>query len=151
MPPQLKRLIPLFLAFIGLFLIVRYLLIPDSFGQFGHYRGASLLDNESHDMVHASRAQCYECHEDIKDKLDNDVHADLSCLTCHGPGLSHVDNPEADNIIKESGRQFCGRCHHINAARPLDVVYQVDIKTHHIETDDCIECHNPHQVWEGLE
>ena len=151
MPPQLKRLIPLFVAFIGLFLIIRYLLIPDSFGQYGHYRGDSLIDNASKEVVFASREQCIECHEDVKEKLENDVHADLSCLTCHGPGLAHVDNPEADNIIKESGREFCGRCHHINAARPIDVVFQVDIKTHHTENDNCIECHNPHQVWEGLE
>ena len=39
MLPQLRVLIALFAAFIIVFLVVRKLLIPDSFGQFGHYRG----------------------------------------------------------------------------------------------------------------
>ncbi|MEN8226576.1 MAG: cytochrome c3 family protein [Bacteroidota bacterium] len=151
MPAQLKRLIPLFIIFVGLFLIVRYFLVPDSFGQYGHYRGESLKDNASKEVVFASREQCYDCHEDMQEKLENDVHSDLSCLTCHGPGLAHVTDPIEAKISKESGREFCGRCHDMNAARPIDVVLQVDIKTHHTEKQDCIECHNPHQVWEGLE
>lgn len=151
MPTQLKRLIPLFIVFIGLFLIVRSLLIPDSFGQYGHYRGDALLDNASLEKVFTTKESCFECHDDIREKLENDVHADLSCLVCHGPGLIHADNPEADNILKESGREFCGRCHKLNVARPMDVVFQVDIKTHHIEIENCIDCHNPHEVWEGLQ
>ena len=150
MPAQLKRLIPLFIIFIGLFLIARYLLIPDSFGQYGHYRGDSLIDNASREIVFASREQCVECHEEMQEKLENGVHADLSCLTCHGPGLAHVNDPFEAEISKESGREFCGRCHNINAARPIDVIFQVDIKTHHTEKQNCIECHNPHEVWEGL-
>ena len=151
MPVQLKRLIPLFVVFIGLFLLIRYLLIPDSFGQFGHYRGDSLQDNAAKEIVHSTEETCYECHDDIKEIVKNDSHASLSCLTCHGPGLSHAEDPLENPITKESGREFCGRCHQINAARPLDVVFQVDIKTHHTEIEDCIGCHNPHQVWEGLE
>lgn len=151
MPAQLKRLIPLFIIFIGLFLTVRHLLIPDSFGQYGHYRGDALIDNASKAMIYSTKEACFECHDDIQEILENDVHAGLSCLTCHGPGLQHVENPAADNIGKESGREFCGRCHHLNAARPIDVVFQVDIKTHHTEEADCIDCHNPHQVWEGLQ
>lgn len=150
MPTQLKRLIPLFIIFIGLFLIVRYLLIPDSFGQFGHYRGDSLIDNASKEIVFATKESCFECHDDIQEKLENDMHAELSCLTCHGPGQAHVNDPFEGKITKESGREFCGRCHHINAARSIDVVYQVDIKTHNAEMN-CIECHNPHEVWEGME
>jgi len=150
MPTQLKRLIPLFIVFIGLFLIIRSLLIPDSFGQYGHYRGDALKDNASKANVFATKESCYDCHDDIREILEDDMHADLSCLACHGPGLVHVDNPEADNIIKESGREFCGRCHKFNAARPMDVVFQVDIKDHHPEKENCIECHNPHEVWADL-
>ncbi len=46
---------------------------------------------------------------------------------------THVEDPELGNITKESGREFCGRCHDINPARSTDVVFQVDIKTHHTE------------------
>lgn len=151
MPVQLKRLIPLFIIFIGLFLTVRHLLIPDSFGQYGHYRGDALIDNASKASIYATKDACFECHDDIQEMLENDAHAGLSCLICHGPGLQHVEDPTAVNIRKESGRGFCGRCHHLNAARPIDVVFQVDITKHHKEEPDCIDCHNPHQVWEGLQ
>ncbi len=151
MPIQLKRLLPLFIIFIGLFLIVRHFLVPDTFGQYGHYRGDALIDNASRNLVHASKEDCHECHSDIQEKLENDMHASLSCLVCHGPGLMHVADPLAENIEKMSGRTFCGRCHQLNAARSTDMIYQIDIATHHTEKDNCIECHNPHEVWEGLE
>jgi len=34
MPPQIKRLLPLFVVFIGLFLLARHFLIPESFGKY---------------------------------------------------------------------------------------------------------------------
>ena len=151
MPSQLKRLIPLFILFVGLFLVLRHFLIPESFGQYGHYRGNSLLDNASREMVYADREDCHACHSDILKLLENEMHASLSCLICHGPGRSHVENPQLGNITKESGREFCGRCHDINPSRPADVVFQVDILIHHMEKTDCIECHNPHSLWEGME
>ena len=103
------------------------------------------------ELVHASKEDCYDCHDDIQEKLYNDLHADLSCLICHGPGLEHVNNPEAGNILKTSSREFCGRCHQLNAARSTDVIWQVDITTHYTEKENCIDCHNPHEVWEGVE
>ncbi len=109
------------------------------------------MDNASRNSVHASKEDCFLCHDDIQAIVENDSHAGLSCLICHGPGLEHVDNPEADNILKKSGREFCGKCHHLNAARSADIIIQVDINTHHTEKDNCIECHNPHEVWEGME
>jgi hypothetical protein len=151
MPAQLRRLIPMFVVFIGLFLLIRHFLVPDTFGQYGHYRGDALVDIESSEPVHASKEDCYDCHSDMKEMIENDVHAELSCLICHGTGRVHADNPESTNIEKHSGREFCGRCHQLNAARLPWVITQIDIKTHHTELDNCIECHNPHQVWEGLE
>ena len=34
---------------------------------------------------------------------------------------------------------------------PPILFFQVDINTHHTEKENCIECHNPHEVWEGIE
>ena len=56
MPPQIKRLLPLFALFIGLFLLVRHLLIPESFGEFGHYRGNSLGENADKPLHYAGKA-----------------------------------------------------------------------------------------------
>ncbi len=150
MPPQLKTLIPLFVVFIGLFLLVRHLLIPESFGEYGFYRGDALTDIASNEKRVASKAMCVECHWDVQEIIENDVHADLSCIICHGPGLTHVEDPEAGNIEKISGREYCGKCHETNPARPADVITQVDLATHNADFENCTDCHNPHQVWEGL-
>lgn len=151
MPVQINRILLLIITFVGLFLLIRFFLIPDSFGQYGHYRGDSLLDNESRALVFADVEDCKACHSDILETLENEMHAGLSCLICHGPGGRHVEDPQLGNIAKESGREFCGRCHDIHPARSTDMVFQVDILTHHTEKTDCIECHNPHALWEGME
>jgi NAD-dependent dihydropyrimidine dehydrogenase PreA subunit len=148
MPPQLKVLLPLFAIFIAIFLVIRSLLIPESFFEYGHYRGNSLIDNANKDLVFANKRTCIECHPDIYEKLLSDLHSGLSCIVCHGPGLEHSISPDSTNIVKKSGRAHCGRCHSINPARAKDAITQIDIAVHHIEKDNCIECHNPHQVWE---
>lgn len=151
MPVQLRRLLPLFAIFIAIFLVIRYFLVPDSFGQYGHYRGDALKDVASKELFHASKEDCFDCHDDIREKLENDSHAGLSCIICHGPGLAHTNDPWENSIEKQGGRKFCGRCHNINAARSTDVVFQIDIRNHNPEFENCIECHNPHEVWEGIE
>jgi DnaJ-class molecular chaperone len=148
MPPQLKVLIPLFVIFIAIFVVIRHFLVPVSFGEYGHYRGNSLIDNANREIVYSTKETCIECHPDINEKLQSDLHAHLSCVVCHGPGLEHANSPDASNIIKLSGRDHCGRCHGLNPARAKDAITQIDVKAHHIEKDNCIECHNPHQVWE---
>ncbi len=151
MPAQINRILLLFIVFIGLFLVVRHFLIPETFGQYGHYRGDSLIDNAGREKTFADAEDCHACHSDILEKLESEMHAGLSCLICHGPGRIHVEDPQSGNIAKESGREFCGRCHDSHPARSNDVVFQVDINTHHTEKTDCIECHNPHTLWEGME
>ena len=148
MPPQLKVLLPLFTIFILIFLVISHFLVPDSFYENGHYRSNALHDLANMEMLTASKETCIECHPDINEKLLSDKHSGLSCLVCHGPGLVHANDPGSLNIIKKSGREHCGRCHSINPARSENVITQIDIAEHNIETDNCIECHNPHQVWE---
>jgi hypothetical protein len=148
MPPQLKVLLPLFAIFILVFIVIRHFLVPDTFGQYGHYRGNSLIDNENRPQVYSNKATCIECHPDIYEKLQSDLHTGLSCVICHGPGLEHANSPDTLNIIKKSGREHCGRCHNINPARAAGAITQIDVSQHHTEKNDCIECHNPHAVWE---
>jgi len=147
MPPQLKRLIPLFVIFIGLFLLARYFLVPESFGKYGHYRALSLEDNAAVKLNYAGQEACAECHDDVAAAKSLDLHADISCETCHGPGRAHADNPDSAQVIKPSGREFCGLCHAIMPGRNSKVVTQVDLSDHNTGKD-CIECHNPHKPWE---
>ena len=44
---HLIRLVLLFILILAGFLVVRKLLIPHSFGEFGHYRGDSVMENMS--------------------------------------------------------------------------------------------------------
>jgi hypothetical protein len=148
-PPQLKRLALAFALFITLFLVLRHFLIPETFGQYGHYRGASLIDNTQPEIHFAGQQACFECHQDIEDLKSQDVHSGIHCETCHGPGQKHVVSGEASDILKPSGREFCGLCHAKNAAKKKEAVFQIDLAKHNIDKN-CVECHNPHQPWEML-
>ncbi len=148
-PPQLPRLALAFAIFISLFLVARHYLVPPSFGQYGHYRGDALIDNALPEIHYAGQKACFDCHQDIQDLKAADVHSGIHCETCHGPGQKHVGSTEAADIIKPTGREFCGRCHSKNAARQENAIFQIDINKHNIGKN-CIECHNPHSPWETI-
>jgi hypothetical protein len=145
-PPQLTRLAIAFTVFIAMFLVLRHFLVPDTFGEFGHYRGASLADNQLPEIHYAGQVACLECHQDVEDLKKEDVHSEIHCETCHGPGQKHVTSGEAKDIVKPSSREFCGNCHGMNAAKPKSAVFQIDVNKHNVGKN-CIECHNPHQPW----
>ena len=63
------------------------------------------------EIHYAGQQACFECHQDIEDLKAQDVHSGIHCETCHGPGQKHVVSGEAADILKPSGREFCGSCH----------------------------------------
>lgn len=146
-PPQINRLLLAFAIFIFLFMLARHFLRPDTFGEYGPYRAAALIDNAQFEIHYSGQQACFKCHQDIEDKKSPDVHSDLHCETCHDPGQKHVLSSKAADILKPAGREFCGSCHTMNAARSKNVVNQVDLNKHNTGKN-CIECHNPHQPWE---
>ena len=127
-------------------MLLRYLLIPDTFGEFGHYRGASLIDNASPEIHYSGQEACFVCHQDVEDLKKQDVHSEIHCETCHGPGQKHVLSSLPADILKPAGRDFCGSCHALNAAKKKDAIFQVDLSEHNVGKN-CIDCHNPHQPW----
>jgi hypothetical protein len=149
-PPQLKRLSLAFAIFITLFILLRKLLVPDTFGQYGHYRGASLSDNALPEIHFSGQKACLECHQDIEDLKQADVHSGIHCETCHGPGQKHVLSGEASDILRPGSREFCGVCHDKNAAKRNDAIIQIKLSEHNTDKN-CIECHNPHQPWKMKE
>ncbi len=149
MPPQLKTLLPLFAIFVVLFLVVRHFLIPESFGEIGHYRANAIEEIGAHPVHYAGKAVCADCHDTEAELLKSDMHTSLSCEVCHGPNAKHAEDYEIKQfLVKDGSREFCGRCHSLNAARKIEVVNQIDINEHHPEREKCIDCHNPHAVWE---
>jgi len=143
-PPQLSRLALAFAIFISLFLMLRHFLVPDTFGEYGHYRGASLIDNAQPEIHYSGQKACFECHQDIEDLKKQDAHKEIHCETCHGPGQKHVLSGESADILKPTSREFCGRCHDMNAAKQKSVIKQIDLKKNNVGKN-CLECHNPHQ------
>ncbi len=149
MPVQLKTLIPLFAVFIILFLVARHFLIPESFGKYGHYRADSIDEIGALPVNYAGKAICIECHDTEAELLASDAHSGLSCEICHGPNAKHGEDYEIKEfLIKDGSRASCGRCHSLNPARKIEVINQIDTKEHHPEKEKCIDCHNPHAVWE---
>ena len=149
MPPQIKRLLLVFGIFILVFIIVRQLLVPPSFGEFGHYRGKSLIENMDKPLAYAGSDSCMRCHAENAAMKDTSVHASLKCEVCHGPCLQHVLHPKDVKPQKPITREFCGLCHSKNAARNKDVIPQIDLKEHNTD-QKCVECHNPHNPWKDL-
>jgi hypothetical protein len=150
MPPQIKRLTLVFAVFFLLFLTARYFLVPESFGEYGHYRGLALGENLEKTPGYAGQKACEDCHSDITELKAGNVHASLSCETCHGPGTEHINS--TDSVIPMQvprTREFCALCHAKNAARKAGNVVQVDIAVHNPD-QKCIECHNPHNPWEQI-
>ncbi|MBI2091892.1 MAG: hypothetical protein HYT75_02710 [Deltaproteobacteria bacterium] len=141
-PPQIKRLAIAFTLFIGLFIAVRYFLVPKSFGKLGHYRADSIEEVAALPTHYAGQSICAGCHEEIlKTKLKGS-HAKIECETCHGAALKHTEDPMAVKPTKPKGRAFCGLCHSKNAARPKNMP-QVDFEQHNAGMD-CYLCHVAH-------
>ncbi|MFH1320143.1 MAG: hypothetical protein ABII90_05745 [Bacteroidota bacterium] len=147
MPIQIKRLLIAFIIFVSIFLVIRQFLIPESFGEFGHYRALSLKENEDHEMKYVGVSTCNNCHDDIVSGKQDDLHEALDCETCHGPGYIHAGSPEAGQLEIPEERESCGRCHSFNPARPKKYITQVDLSEHNVDKK-CIQCHNPHKPWD---
>jgi hypothetical protein len=130
--------------------VARTALVPKTFGEHGHYRFAAIEEAKQLPMHHAGAAVCADCHDDIVALHDKDAHTGVTCETCHGPGLAHVDAGGDGAIRRPDGRDACLVCHRLMLARPgefpqvtpaehLQSVGVADLET------PCITCHDPHE------
>jgi len=81
---HLFRFAGLFVLAFLLFLVVRHFVVPKSFGQYGHYRGAAMGEIAAHPTKFVGHETCEGCHSDVADKKKAGKHAGLSCEACHG-------------------------------------------------------------------
>ena len=143
MPPQIVRLLLLTVAIVGSYLVARVFLTPQSFGQYGWYRGNALEELATRDRVFAGKKECEICHSEEFEKLLKHEHKTLSCESCHGPVQAHVDDPENERNKPDKGNAVaCLRCHEGNPSRPK-WLKQINSKTHYTG-EKCTECHVPH-------
>ena len=90
--------------------------MPESFGQYGHYRGKALAEIAAREPFWARRGACDKCHDKIVQKLAQAEHQGLSCETCHGPSKAHVESPEVK--LPKMSYDKCVRCHAASPSRP---------------------------------
>lgn len=128
----------------------RSLFVPDTWGQFGWYRGASVEEYRGLPARHGGDASCESCHDSEFADHAASGHSVVNCELCHAPLSAHIadDDKIADMPVLESN-ELCLRCHHLLRARPADFP-QVQPRQHVIEQggeyspDACFDCHEPH-------
>ncbi len=134
---------------VALFLIVRAILVPHSFGEFGYYRGRAIAQVAALPMHFAGHQACRSCHADVVALKRSGVHAGLHCEACHGPQAAHVANPAAVRPVLPRVATLCIRCHAYNPARPHSFP-QIVVKQHDPGGLACNTCHQPHSPLQGF-
>ena len=139
---HLLRFAGLFVLAFLVFLVVRGYVVPKSFGQYGHYRGAAIGEIADRPVKFAGHEACETCHSDEADKKKSGKHAHVNCEACHGALASHADDPSTGKPVLPDTAALCARCHTASAAKPKGFP-QVD-PANHSNGISCETCHNPH-------
>ncbi|NVN89284.1 MAG: ammonia-forming cytochrome c nitrite reductase subunit c552 [Desulfuromonadales bacterium] len=62
-------------------------------------------------QLNDGRAQCYECHEEVKALKEGSKHASLACTTCHDKMDAHMKDPEKNKPVTIIDQALCAKCH----------------------------------------
>lgn len=139
---HLLRFAFLFCVAFVVFLVIRHFVVPKSFGEYGHYRGAAISEIAARPVHFAGQQRCEECHTDVASLKQSGVHAGVRCEACHGPLAGHTDDPGNVLPAKLDTAQLCVRCHAASAAKPKNFP-QVAAEEHSGGVP-CETCHQPH-------
>jgi Cytochrome c554 and c-prime len=155
---HLFRFAGLFVLAFLVFLVVRHYVVPKSFGQYGHYRGAAIGEIAARPVTFAGHEACETCHSDEADKKKAGKHAHVNCEACHGaqalhadvmsgnpvaPEMaSHADDPATMKPVLPDTAVLCARCHTASAAKPKG--FPQVAPADHSQGLSCETCHNPH-------
>jgi hypothetical protein len=142
-----------FLALIaGVIVLVlgRAFFVPDTWGQYGAYRGAALDQHHGKAPRLGGNAACAECHDDQLEEIADGVHASLACEGCHAPLSSHVQDGEliAEMSIRRRA-ELCLLCHEKLAARPeshpqINLTQHLEEQGGDVGPESCFDCHEAH-------
>jgi uncharacterized CHY-type Zn-finger protein len=139
---HLIRFAGLFVVAFLVFLVVRHYVVPKSFGQYGHYRGAAMGEIAAHPAKYAGHQACENCHTDILDVKKDGKHAHVNCEACHGALANHADDPASVTPVKPDTAVLCAQCHAASAAKPKG--FPQVAPAEHSNGLACETCHNPH-------
>jgi transcription elongation factor Elf1 len=129
------------LAFLA-FLVIRHYVVPKSFGQYGHYRGAAIAEIAARPVHFAGHQKCESCHSDVLDVKKKGKHANVNCEACHGPLANHADDPADVTPPNLDTAVLCVRCHAASSAKPR--TFPQVVAADHANGVPCETCHQPH-------
>lgn len=144
---HLLRFAGLFVIAFLVFWVVRGYVVPKSFGEYGHYRGAAITEIAALPMHYAGHQACEQCHTDVAATHAKGMHAHVNCEACHGPLAAHASDPSAVTPKLPDTAVLCARCHTASAAKPKNFP-QVN-PAEHSGGMPCQTCHNPHDPMPG--
>lgn len=139
---HLLRFAGLFVLAFIIFLVVRKFVVPKSFGEYGHYRGAAIGEIAAHPVHFAGHQACEACHTGIADEKRSGKHAHVNCEACHGPLAKHADDPASVTPAKLDTAVLCVRCHAASVAKPRG--FPQGDAADHANGVPCETCHKPH-------
>ena len=140
----------LLVAGVLLLVLGRSLFVPDTWGQFGEYRGSNVAEQMAVPVRHGDNFACAECHADESETLADSGHSSLACEACHAPMALHAtDGAKIGDMPVRKDQKLCLDCHLHLDARPSGHP-QIHPKKHVEEQggepgDSCWECHEAHE------
>jgi transcription elongation factor Elf1 len=139
---HLIRLGAVMLVFVAVFAVIRQFLVPKTFGEYGHFRGAVLEELRAAEPVFAGQETCAGCHDEVVQVKAKGRHGGVSCEACHGPQAKHAaEMSEKPQRLEPVA--LCSRCHEANSAKPKGFP-QVATREHS-GGESCLTCHKSHQ------
>ncbi|MBI5622408.1 MAG: hypothetical protein HY924_01380 [Elusimicrobia bacterium] len=142
---HLLRVAAIFLVAIALFVAVRSVVKPESYGKLGRYRAAALDEIKALPVRYAGQQECGPCHKTQAREKAGSSHRGISCESCHGALAAHAAAPKTAKALKpeeSSMRGFCLRCHEAAVSKPAKFPTVEGGK--HNPDMACSMCHKPH-------
>ncbi len=140
---HLLRLAGVIAILLIVFLVLRVAVVPKSFGQYGHYRGAAIPETAARPIAFAGHEACEACHSDVADLKKQGRHVVVACEACHGAQARHADDPGSIKPARLDTAVLCARCHEANSAKPK--AFPQVVTADHSGGVACDVCHQPHR------
>jgi hypothetical protein len=146
---QITRLLIVIVFVVVILFLIRWFLIPQSFGRYGHYRGDNVKEQMDLPLVYLGHAFCKDCHEVQYGDCQDNGHSSVNCETCHGHWEIHNGRVKTMTAIKSD--DTCMICHQKITGRPEDFPQIVSLNEHMEDKEkpeedalNCLSCHDPH-------
>ena len=139
---HLVRVAVLLVLGIAAFLMIRRVVVPAEFGQYGHFRPGAMDDVRARPIKFAGREVCETCHSEQAGIKAKSKHVGVGCEACHGPLARHAEDPTSVVPKLPDTAILCARCHESNSAKPKS--FPQVVTAEHSAGLACNTCHKPH-------